>query len=112
MTLGTMFMLYPVAVSTLYVCLWPNEYPPREFAEVGLTLMILYGMANVLLTLTFITPYRKFTLALVRGQWSEVRKLWLWNEGPNVPQQQQQRTKHITIIRLGARRHKVRAQSQ
>jgi uncharacterized protein YeaC (DUF1315 family) len=106
MTLGTVFMMYPVAVTALYVCLRPNEYPPKEFAEVGLILLILYELMNVLLTITFITPYRKFTLALVHGKWPEVRKLWQ-NEDSNY----QQRTKNTTIIRLRAS-NKVRSQSQ
>jgi hypothetical protein len=105
MTVATMFIMYPVAVAALYVCLRPNEYPPKEFAEVGLTFEILYGLLNVLLTITFITPYRKFTMALVHGKWQEVRKLWR-NEGSN----DQQRTKNVTVVALISR-GKVRARS-
>jgi hypothetical protein len=43
--------------------------PPIFLGKLGLLLIIGYALGNTMLMVFSLTPYRRFTIALLRGRW-------------------------------------------
>jgi hypothetical protein len=87
------FVAAPVVIAVIVMCLVGKGkgdsnamigYPSYQLGDTAVLMLLSYGLVNVFLTIGFITPYRRFTMAVLHGHWSEAGKAWRLEETVSV----------------------------